>query len=205
MSSKVEIANLALSELGASRIASFTDNTVSAQEVFARFELVAEMVMSMGAWPSVKRRANLAQLDETPDFGFSYVYQLPTNPKCLRILQLNECRLGDINYVIEADKLLCNETTVGIVYLAKLEDSEKYDVYLKKAIINALKASMAYKFLGQANVAKDLIQQMNLEVEQLLSKATSQGSNQRLPSDDYIDARTNGLNGRLQDDWNVQV
>ena len=189
MSSKVEIANLALSELGADRISSFSDQTVSGKEIASRYELIAEMTQSMGAWPSVIKRTTLAQLDETPAFGYTYVYQLPTSPLCLKVLEINEARLGDVPYAIEADRLLTDETTVSILYLAKLEDSEKYDIYLKQAIINALKASMAYKFVGQEKVAASLVAQMNQEIQRLLSHATSQGSNKRLPSDDYIDAR----------------
>ncbi len=191
MASQVEIANMALSNLGADRIVSLSDNTVSAKEVSARYNIIADMVMSMGAWPSVKRRAELAQLDVTPEFGFSYAFQLPTNPKCLRVLRLNECRLGEIPYSVEGDTLLCNDATVSILYAARLDNTESYDIFLMQAIIAQLTISMAYKFTGQSKVTEGLILKFEKDVTRLLGLASSQSSSERLPSDDYLDARRN--------------
>jgi len=204
MASRETIANMALSNLGADRIVSLSDNTVSAKEVSARYNIVAESVMSMGAWPSCRRRAALALLDETPAFGFSYIFQLPTDPKCLRVLRLNEARLGAIPYMIEGSKILTNTAEVSIIYIALLDNTESYDTFLMQAIIAQLSASMAYKFTGQAKVAESLITKFDADVKRLLGLATSQGSNERLPSDDYLDARRN-MGTRLVDDWNVDV
>ena len=114
MASKVQIANRALTRLGRSRITAFSDNTDSAKLIDAIYEDVAEDVMSMGQWPSVVNRATLAQVATNPNHGYDHQYQLPTDPKCLRVLTLDEAKPGDNHYSIEGDKLLTDLDTVKI-------------------------------------------------------------------------------------------
>ena len=189
MASKVEIANMALSRLGADRIISFSDGTRSAKEINARYELVAEFTMSMGGWPSCVKRASLAQLSDTPTYGFDYAYQLPTDPRCLKVLAINEDRLGDIIYSIEDGKLLCDETSVDILYIAYITDSGAYDTYLTQAIIEMLVIELAYVFTGQVDVAEKIKVSSQKKIDDLLTHASAQGSSFDLPSDTFIDVR----------------
>lgn len=189
MASKVDICNLALSKLGTDRIISLTDNTVSAKECNFRYDLIAEFTMSAGSWPSCVKRASLAQLTDTPTYGFDYAYQLPTDPRCLRVLAINELKLGDTDYSIEDGKLLSNETTMDILYIAFITDPGSYDTYLTQAIVENLAADMAFKFTGSIDTAQKMQEYANKKMMELLNMAGCQGSGEVIPSDSYTDIR----------------
>ena len=102
MASKVSIANNALTELGADRIMSFTEDSDNARHINAIFDQCLDMMLQEHPWNFARYRQELAQGVETPDFDYDYQYTLPTNPYCLRVLRAED----DINFVIEGRKLL---------------------------------------------------------------------------------------------------
>ena len=101
MASKVKICNLALSRIGASRITSLTDGTVESTLCNVLYDDMAEEVMSEGSWSSTIARSALNVTTNTPAFGFSYEFQLPTVPRTLKILNINEDTVGDYDFRIE--------------------------------------------------------------------------------------------------------
>lgn len=190
MSSKVAICNWALAKVSAERITDLdADNTVSAKRLKTIYEEVAESVMSYGSWPSTIRRATLARLSDAPTYEFAYAFQLPTNPKCLRVLELNECRPGSIEYRIENGQLLTDETSMSIKYIAYITDSEQYDTYLKQAIVDRLVSEIAYAVTGQMSIAEKWTQYADKRIQELLTLASIQGTGTELISDTFIDVR----------------
>ena len=112
MASKVQMCNLALAKLGASRIISLDDNTVEAQLCNLLFNDIADFVMMEGMWATTIRRAVLAQTTNTPVFEWEFEFQLPTSPEALQVLAINEEIPGTNDYVIEGDKLLAHISTM---------------------------------------------------------------------------------------------
>lgn len=202
MASKVAICNLALSRLGAARVTALSENSKEAKDCNAIFDLIAEEVMAMGAWPSATRRATLAQLSTTPEFEFTYTYQLPTDPKFLRILSINDSKRGDIPYAIEGDKLLTNESSLKLRYVANITDPETYDIYLRQAIVDRLVAELTYAVTGQGSMYKAALSYHIEHAQELLALA-SLGSEtaQEINSDTFIDCRGGGFpdEGRPRD------
>lgn len=203
MASKTEICNAALTRLAASRITNFeTDNTAEAKDCNAIYDLIAEEVMSIGDWPSVRRRASLAQLTSTPAFEFAYAFQLPTDPKCLRITRINDCKPGDIEYTIEGDQLLTNESSISIKYLAFITDTNKYDIDLRQAIIDRLVAELAYKKTGSISTYQASLKYFNDHAKELLARAcVGSQSSEIINSDTFTDARNDiwPIDSRLRD------
>lgn len=189
MASQVQICNFALSRLASDRIISLSDQTKAAKECNAIYDIVAEITMSTGPWPSCTKRTTLAQSSTTPDFGFTYQYQLPTDPKCLKVLAINECKLGDYAYAIENGYLLTDLTSVSIQYIMRLTNTEDYDVFLMQAVIEALTAELSYRFTGQSSISKDLTERAEKKIMDLLNQAGVQGSSSDLPSDTFVDIR----------------
>ncbi len=176
MSSVVKICNLALSRIGAARITSLSDGTESANLCNTLFDECAEDVMIAGPWSSTITRQDLSQLAETPVSGYTYAYQLPMDPFCLKVLSLNEINtsttaatvttrlqiptspieeieFSEVGYKIEGHKLLTNETTASIKYIAKLTDSEDFDPHLRRAIVARMVAEMTYPLTGDRTVS----------------------------------------------------
>ena len=201
MASKVDICNLALTRLATARITSLSDGTVSAKDCNAIYELVAEQVMGLGPWPSCIRRVELAALASTPEYEYTYEYTLPTNPRCLRIISINESKPGEINYDIENGKLLIDESTVKIKYIAYLSDSNSYDIYLRQAIVDHLVAELIYTKTGSLSAFQAALSYATQHAQELLSQASIQTNAKDINSDVYIDARNSAWpdEGRLRD------
>lgn len=189
MASKVQICNLALIRVGASRITSLSDNTETAKLCNTLYDDTAEEVMSRGEWTSVITRATLNQTTNTPAYGFAFEFQLPTNPRQLKILDINEITTGDVAFRIEGDKLLSDESTMKIRYMGFLDDTGSYDTYLKRSITLKLSSLLALPLTGSVQLANNL----NIEYERSITSGLAmngqQGSNEMTTSPDLHQVR----------------
>jgi hypothetical protein len=149
MTTKVAIANLALTELGAPRITNLTtDNTPSANAVNAVYDLVVDEVIAEHDWKTCSKRAQLAQLSDAPAYEYDYQYQLPTNPKCIEVREVYNNDTKNFDYTIEGDMLLTDESTVYIRYTARLTNESEFGLVLQTAIVKRLIAAIAYTLTG---------------------------------------------------------
>lgn len=189
MASKIDICNMALSRLGLQPIQSLSDDTTEARSLNIIYNQVAENVMSMGPWTSCLVRVDLAQVSGTPTYGFNYIYQLPVSPKCLRVLELNEDQLGQIVYRIEGDKLLTDQTSVQILYIGALTNTESYDAYLRQAITERLIVELSYAKTGVDKNLQIMEQLFASKIEQWLNLNNIQGYSIIVPSSTFIDVR----------------
>lgn len=184
MASKVKIANLALARLGVKSITSLGDNTLEARMANLVFEDMAKEVMTEGVFSSTIRRVALNATTNTPAYGYSYEFQLPTNPKSLRVISINEDEPGTYDYRIEGDKLLANISTMKVKYVAYLTNSEDYDEMLKKALVARLAAELAYPLTGSSGVSNAMYQRYERELSDCMAVDGQNGSNQYIISSD---------------------
>ncbi len=189
MSSVVKICNLALVRVGAATITSLTEDTNEGRLCNLLYNDVAEEVMAEGAWTSTVTRVALNKTTNTPAYGFSSEFQLPTDPRFIRILSINESVPGTDAYKIEGSKLLTDLSTIKIEYIGFIDDSESYDPLLKRAIISRLAAEFSYTITGSAALAERLFDRYRFEVSDGLSADGQQGSNQLIVSPDLHEVR----------------
>lgn len=158
MASKVAIANYALAgELGKDQITALTDTTKAAEMVNLLFDITAQEVMAEGAWSSATKRQTLAQDATAPDWGYLYRYTLPTDPKFLGLLKVNELLPGDSIYSVESGFLLTDDTTMKIQYKIWQTDTEKWDMNLQRAVVLKLAAKLCYSLTGNVELKKTLL------------------------------------------------
>lgn len=190
MASKVEIVNSALTQLGQQRITSFDDESIPAQDASAIYNLVVEEIISKGMFPSSKTRATLAASSDTPEFEYSNKFQLPTDPKCLRVLRVNGQDVSKLDYKIESGYLLINDTACEIIYISFVEDSESYDAYLTQAITYGLMEKLSFKYVASASYSDGIRKAAQQEILRLMAlAATASGTSDPLRSDKYIESR----------------
>jgi hypothetical protein len=180
---------MALARLGAARITALTDNTAEAKLCNLLFDETADLVMVEGSWATTIKRASLNATTNTPAYGFTTEFQLPTDPFCLKVLQINDITPGDEEYRIEGDKLLANISTMKVKYIGRLTDTQAYGPFLTQAIITRLTAELAYPITGQASVADRWFQQYERDVQKGLANDGQQGSNELTVSPDLTDVR----------------
>ena len=172
MASQVEICNMALLQLGAARINSISDNSDEARLCSAFYNQTVDLVSVDGKWPTTITRQDLSQTDNTPEFDFTYEYQLPTVPFCLSVVSID----GDVEYVIEGDKLLTDESTASIKYIARLTNPQAYGPHLTQAIVNKLTATLAYPISAQVGVQDRWVNYYDSQLPRLLASAMLQNS-----------------------------
>jgi hypothetical protein len=159
MTSTVDIANYALNIIGASNISALDENSKVGRLINQRYESVRDAVFRSHPWNCLIRRAELGQETDAPVFGYSKQYALPTNPFCLRVLEFSNGSLsypqdnmtsntGGPVFVIEGRKLLTDEDTARIKYIARVTDPQQYDALLIDALSARLASEIAYAATG---------------------------------------------------------
>tara|TARA_X000001388_G_scaffold68516_1_gene56383 strand:+ start:383 stop:967 length:585 start_codon:yes stop_codon:yes gene_type:complete len=141
MTSAVDIANSALNNIGASTINSLTEDSVAARIVNQRYVFVRDAVFRSHPWNCLVRRASLAQNSTAPTWGYTYAYNLPTDPYCLRVLRLEKL---DLDYKVEGRTIVSDEQTMKIKFIARVTDPNEYDTLLVESIAARLAADICY-------------------------------------------------------------
>jgi hypothetical protein len=188
MASQVEIANRALTKLGAARIISFGDDNKQARAVQSMFAIVRDAELRAHIWSFSLKRASLAALTSTPDWGFEYEYELPSD--CLRLIQVNDFYQGPsmddyrnqstAEYILEGNKILTDYAApLKIRYIKREEDTAQWDATFVEAFACRLAAEMA-EDLTQSNQKKDAAWK---EYQQALSLAIRSGAVEQQPQD----------------------
>jgi len=155
MASVVDICNSALNQIGASNIISLTEDSKAARICNQRYNFVRDSVFRSHPWNCLTTRATIAPDTTTPAFEFSKQFTLPTNPFCLRVLQLSDT---DILYKIEGRKLLCDESSIEMIYIGRVEDGNQYDLLLIEALAAAMAADLAYPLVGSSSLGANMYQ-----------------------------------------------
>lgn len=144
MATQIEVANRALSKIGAARITSLDDNSTPSRAISAAFDIVRDDEIRAHGWSFAMRRAVLAASTDTPAFGGAYVYPLPSDFLRLWMLgdwywlgpDMSDYRgAGCLPYTIEGRALLTNEARspdavpgpVRVRYLAQVSDTTLWD------------------------------------------------------------------------------
>jgi len=183
MASKVQICNMALSRLGANTVTSLTDNTTEAKLCNTLFDDLADRVMMQGSWTTTITRTSLAKTTNTPSFEYTNEFQLPVDPKCLKVLNVNDDE-AMTDFRIEGDKLLTDNSTVKIRYIAQLTDTEDYGPMLTEAIEVLLASYLALPIAGDRGLAQALKQEYAELLNNNLAVDGQQGSKDYVVADD---------------------
>lgn len=154
--SETQICNMALTELGAGKISNYLEDT-SEKAVNCRlfYEPTVDEVLRSHEWNCAIWYQSLALVADTDDDylltdydEWAYQFQLPTNPLCLRPLEIPD--YPGYDYEIVSGYLITNLETVVLKYIRKLIDPTKFDALLVETIMYKLAADMAVKVKGSA-------------------------------------------------------
>lgn len=191
MASVVDICNQALIRVGADTIISLGDGTQEAKLCNLWFNTVVEETIAEGMWSSAIFRMTLNRTTNVPAFEYDFEYQLPTNPKVINVLEINENRAGDKKYAIEGDKLLSNESVVKIKYLGRVDNTELFGPYLTRAIVTRLASELAFPLTSNRALAESLLRKYEMDLQKGLTNDNQQGTSIELIANDLLDVRLN--------------
>lgn len=200
MTSNVDIANYALNIIGASNISDFTENSKPARLVNQRYDGIRDAVFRSHPWNCLIRRAQLPQEVTAPAFGYARQYSLPTDPYCLRVLEFSNGSMsypqdnmtsnsGGPVFVIEGRKLLTDEGTARIKYVARVTDPNEYDASLIEVLATRLAVEIAYAITGSTSVVQAAAAMYDDKIREARFVDATEGAPQRIEASDFIEAR----------------
>ena len=185
MASVVDICNGALNQLGASTILSLTEDSKNARLCNARYTQVRDAVFRSHPWNCLQKRVQLAADSAAPAWGFTQQYTLPA--ECLRVLTILDY---DADYKIEGRKILTDNSTMKILYIARIEDPNEYDELLRETLSAALAADIAYAITSSNPTASNMYNlfQDKLKEARFVDATEGQNQNPEKGMADVIDA-----------------
>lgn len=152
MASKVQICNISLVQLGKPTIVSLDDKTPNARRCNTLYDEVRKIVLESHPWNGCTKQVELNLLEDSPEFGWTYMYQLPTD--CIRVLKTDQDVGNEKNWEKKGDKLYTDHGTLKIEYIYNNEDTTLFSQGLVLAISSRLEAELAYPITGSTTLAK---------------------------------------------------
>lgn len=167
MSTDIDICNEGLLYVGANQISAFTDSAREAEVSAALYPTARDGLLQANPWFFTLKKVELARTTVTPEFDYSYQYQLPTD--MLRFIRKNTPRN---DYQLFEDKLETNDSSVQVIYQYDPGESN-YPAYFS----GALSMEMAKRYsaallqddtqikIWEALAAKELIRAKNIDAQ----------------------------------------
>jgi len=190
MASEVDICNSALLQLGEDTILSLDDDSKKARLCKRFYPDVRDAVLRAYPWRCAIQFQSLGLLagsDVITGTDFAYTFQLPVSPYCLRALLVNADRT--VAWEVVGRKLLCDESSVNLKFIARLTDPGLFDSLLIDSIACRLAQMIAYPVTGNATLPKTMWDLYQQKLSEARSIDSMEGYVDEWQSDDLLDVR----------------
>jgi len=153
MASVVEICNRALQKLGAKRITTLTEDSVSSRACNAVYNSIRLAELRSHPWSCAIKRASLAASTTEPEFNKGYAYPLPSD--FVRLIENdNGYNYNDNDWQIEGTQIITDDSApLYIRYIYDLSDPAVMDAMLRE-VISCRMAIELCEELTQSNTKK---------------------------------------------------
>lgn len=200
--SVTSICNKAIRKIGiANRILNVeTDTSKEASLCKTVYNEVIDQVLREYDWNFATIRKSLTKLTTETHPEFEDVFLLPTLPKILKFLSIE----NDIEYVIEEDaRLYTNSSEAKIKYIGMITDTTKYD----PIFVDLLATGIAIEIAPPTTSGERTLIRLREDYDKLLFKASMkdfQDSGQKvIRNSEWINARFEGSALEFLKDINV--
>lgn len=198
MASEVDVANRALTKLGAARITALSDANKQARAVDSMFDIVRDALLRSHVWSFAVKRATLDVSETTPDWGYAYQYDLPAD--YLRLVQVNDTYLGPSladfrnestsDYMLEGNVIMTDiADTLKIRYIFQETDTTAWDSTFVEAMACRLAAELA-EDLTQSNTKRDAAwKEYDMAIRTAIRSGAVEQQAQEMPDDAWMLSR----------------
>ena len=191
MASVVNLCNSALNLLGASTISSLTEDTKNARLCNQRYEPIRNRVFRSHNWNCLIKRVQLAADSTGPVVEYTYGYTLPSD--CLRVMKIHNGSTDSIksalDYKVEGRKIVTDETTIYLVYIALITDPNEYDSYLREAISHQLAADLAYAITNNSTLANNYMARADERLREARFIDATENALDTIESGEFLESR----------------
>lgn len=198
MPTQIDICNRALLKLGAEKITSLSDESREAQAVKLAWEGVRDREISLYSWSFAMRRASIAASATAPEWGYEKQYPLPVDCLYLEWVESaarsetssNYNSVGDDAYRVEGRSILTDlAAPLRIVYKARVEDPNAWDVCFQNVMATALAIEIADEITADLQRKNLLLQQYSMYVAEGRKANAIQNPPRPIPDDSWITSR----------------
>lgn len=193
MASTIEVANRALTKLGAARITALSDDNKQARAINSCYDVLLDAELRLNRWTFALKRVELPADADAPLYGFEYSYTLPAD--FLRLDLINDMypdvslasyvSADPADYQIEGSKILTNYSApLKVRYGAKISDPAQWDALFIEAFACRLAAEIC-EDLTQSTPKRQLAWQ---EYQRAVSMAKRANAIERPPQQGPDDA-----------------
>lgn len=169
---KVSICNAALRMIGERVIASFDEETPTAQHCRDIYDQTRLSLLRDHPWSCAKKRAILSPVSTYPVFGYAHAFPLPKD-YVLVIDTGTEC------YEIENRYILANTNQINLIYVFDNDNEATWDPMLVEALSLKLAAKMCKPITGSDAAGETA----EAKYQQLVKRARTINAQER-PSQD---------------------
>lgn len=186
MESQTGVVNKALTLIGVDEIADIDENSTPAKKAKLLWPGTRDAVMRSHPWKCCTFRASLALSTATPAWGYNYQYALPTNPYCLRVLQMEYL---EYVWTVQGRFLLTDESTANILYVGRVETIPSWDALLKDCVAARLAAELAFPLAGSQSLRENMMDHYKKLLGEARSVNAMESSAPTTEATEWIDAR----------------
>ena len=140
---KLEVANMALSLLGQEPLVTFDANTRNGRTIRLFFEAARVGALEDGGWSFSTKRQVLSPLASSPAFGWVYEFSLPSD--FLKEQFVYDTNAEDVDYRVESGKLLTDVNVIKLIYTWDQQDYSEYSAKFIELFAYKLAAKCAYQ------------------------------------------------------------
>ena len=185
---------MALSKLGAKRITTTSDDTVSARAAVAVYTEILDEVLMEHAWSFAQKRVALAELGTDPvweDDGMTVAYGIPTD-----MLKLNYVNTPSATIRVESVGILSDTSGLEILYTYRATDTTKYSTMFVTALATRLAAEMAFGLTNSKTAMEYLMKEYEeIRLPRAIAADSQQGSPLSPSQNEWLGSRTSGSGG----------
>lgn len=189
-SSEVDICNSALVKVGSDSITALTDNSKRARLCNLRYGDCRDEVLYAHPWNFAVKRVTLAKTANTPAYEYTYEYQLPSDVGRVLNTDASDTLGPSVAWAREGDKILTDESTLKIRYIAKITDVSLFNDMFKEVLALRIAMDIAYPLTQSNSLATRLGNQyMQWLKENRSFNGQERGSVRQVVASEWRDAR----------------
>lgn len=153
MVTDVQVCNIALARIKGQPISDLeTDDSTSAVYCRTFYEPARDAVLREHPWGFAVTRQSMAQSAEINKTAYGFMYQMPTDPRCLRPLGLITMDFYDsaCSFKVEGKYLYTDEMSPILRYIAQVTDPTLFDALFINAFAWRLAAELVIPLNGDS-------------------------------------------------------
>lgn len=202
----IDLVNAALVKIGQDPIITLDNNEAISPTVTmvrSTVDITKREILRINDWNCARKTIKLTKLANHTNSGWEYAYQLPTNPECLRVVQISvddgdtyidldeyyNHNKGLVEHLFDIDgsTLLSNTDNIWIKYTADI-DAANFDATLASAFVAQLAADLAYALPASVSLA-DYLTKIARQKLKAARSANARERNRLRPEGDVIGIR----------------